>query len=131
MRDRRRYLADFMDVGFAGESSPRPGPSHRPGKEPLASVDEVEGVDASSPGPGGDASEGSLKEMSSNDIHQAFQACQAQGASLELALFRRLGLSRTRNGEVDALEVAGGLGRLFFAAVYKVTASFEKLGSRC
>ncbi|ONK70566.1 uncharacterized protein A4U43_C05F35030 [Asparagus officinalis] len=89
-RDMRRYLADSVDVGFAGESSPRPGPYRRPGKEPLASVDEVDGANESSPGPGGGAGEGSLKEMSSNDIHQDFQACQAQGASLELALFRRL-----------------------------------------
>ncbi|ONK60945.1 uncharacterized protein A4U43_C08F24390 [Asparagus officinalis] len=74
MRDMRRYLADSMDAGFAGESSPRPGLSRRPDKEPLALVDEVDGADESSPGPGGDAGEGSLKEMSSNDIHQAFQA---------------------------------------------------------
>ncbi|ONK82112.1 uncharacterized protein A4U43_C01F36240 [Asparagus officinalis] len=73
-RDRRRVLADSVDAGFAGESSPRPGPSRRPGKEPLALANEVDGADESSPGPGGDIGEGSLKEMSSNDIHQAFQA---------------------------------------------------------
>ncbi|ONK69434.1 uncharacterized protein A4U43_C05F22850 [Asparagus officinalis] len=68
-RDKRRDLANSVDVGFAGESSPRPGPSHRPDKEPLAPVNEVDGTDESSPGPGGDAIEGSLKEMSSNGIH--------------------------------------------------------------
>ncbi|ONK79551.1 uncharacterized protein A4U43_C01F7530 [Asparagus officinalis] len=90
MRDGRRDLADSMDAGFAGESFPRPGPSRRPGKEPLALVNKVDGTDESSPGPGGDVGEGSLKEISSNNIHQAFQAGQTQGASLELALFRRL-----------------------------------------
>ncbi|ONK78392.1 uncharacterized protein A4U43_C02F18300 [Asparagus officinalis] len=90
MRDRRRDLANFVDTGFAGESSSRPRPSCRPGKKPLASANEVDGTDESSPGPSGDVSKGSLKEMSSNDIHQAFQACQAQGASLELDLFCQL-----------------------------------------
>ncbi|ONK63506.1 uncharacterized protein A4U43_C07F15920 [Asparagus officinalis] len=68
-RDRRRDLADFVDVGLAGESSLRPGPSRRPSKESIALVNEVDGANESSPGPGDDAGEGSLKEMSSNNIH--------------------------------------------------------------
>ncbi|ONK73846.1 uncharacterized protein A4U43_C03F180 [Asparagus officinalis] len=78
-RDRRRYLADFVDAGFAGESSPSPGPSRRPGKEPLVSVNEVDGTDESSPGPGGDAGEGSLKEMSSNDFNKLFKLVRPNG----------------------------------------------------
>ncbi|ONK63278.1 uncharacterized protein A4U43_C07F13320 [Asparagus officinalis] len=52
-RDRRRDLADSVDVRFAGESSPIPEPSRWLGKEPLAPVDEMDGADESSPGPGG------------------------------------------------------------------------------
>ncbi|ONK69646.1 uncharacterized protein A4U43_C05F25250 [Asparagus officinalis] len=50
--DRRRDLADSVDVEFAGESFPRPRPSRRPGKEPLAPVNEVDSAYESSPGPG-------------------------------------------------------------------------------
>ncbi|ONK76284.1 uncharacterized protein A4U43_C03F26000 [Asparagus officinalis] len=53
MRDRRRDLADSVDVGFVGESSPRPGPSRRPDKEPLTPLNEVDSADESFPGPGG------------------------------------------------------------------------------
>ncbi|ONK80429.1 uncharacterized protein A4U43_C01F17630 [Asparagus officinalis] len=112
-KDKRRYLADSVDAGFAGESFTRPGYSRRPCKEPLALANEVDNTDESSPSPGGDAGEGSLKEMSSNDIHQAFQAFQAQGASLELALFHQLehilAVERSAKEEIErrtaALEV--------------------------
>ncbi|ONK56965.1 uncharacterized protein A4U43_C10F15160 [Asparagus officinalis] len=78
-RDRRRDLADSVDVGFARESSPRHRPSRRPDKEPLAPINKVDGVDESSPGPGGDAGEGSLKEITSNNILRLFKPVRPKG----------------------------------------------------
>ncbi|ONK70121.1 uncharacterized protein A4U43_C05F30480 [Asparagus officinalis] len=95
--DVRRNLAELVDAGFAGESSLVPRPSRRPDKEPLTPINEVDHAEDSSPSPGGDAGERSLKQMLSNDIHQAFLACQAQGALLELTLFHRLMLAVKRS----------------------------------
>ncbi|ONK77687.1 uncharacterized protein A4U43_C02F9480 [Asparagus officinalis] len=74
IRGKRRVLVDLVNVGFVEESSLRPEPPRRPGKEPLGVVDEVSGKDGISSGPRDGTSERGLNEMSSSDLHQALRA---------------------------------------------------------